>query len=222
MKVSSGVISGGSWASRQRSHTRTCSGYVISGASTASAVRKSSHGGVAPRSRKLRSCADPQSRQVRVGSVAAAVAWGAVSVSIRSNLRSGRPPPRARLSARGGVFHAPRTVPPRVVTDGGTRHTGRDRGRVRRMPDMQGMPRPCIEPILADVTRPGAAHRRRTWRDARRGRSRASWDHEKPVRRGVMAAPRILVPMVQVRILAAERLVRAVAHDREARADSNP
>ena len=53
VKVSSGVISAGICSSRQSSHNRRCSGYVHSGASSSSAARNASHGGVAPRSRTL-------------------------------------------------------------------------------------------------------------------------------------------------------------------------
>ena len=74
VNVSSGSISGGSCTSRQFRHTRGCSGNVGSGASSASAVRKSSHGGVAPRSTKLSSSVDPQRRQVRAGAGAAVIA----------------------------------------------------------------------------------------------------------------------------------------------------
>ena len=64
VNVSSGSISGGSWTSRHDAQTRGCSGNVCSGASSASAVRKSSHGGVAPRSTKLVRSGEPQSRQM--------------------------------------------------------------------------------------------------------------------------------------------------------------
>ena len=131
------------------------------------------------------SCAaalDPHSRQVSAGSVAVAAARGAVSVSIRGLLRSGRPPPRARLSARRGVFHA--------------RH--RSAGR-RAVP---------VECRVSDA-------------EAARTTSGGAVGPWRPVRRGVTAAPRILVPMVQVRILAAERQVRAGAHDHGTRLDSS-
>ena len=70
----------------------------------ASAVRNSSHGGVAPRSTKLRSRADPHSRQVIAGAAAGTSVAGAVSVSTRApslDVIRGRRCPRAGPSADG-------------------------------------------------------------------------------------------------------------------------
>ncbi len=82
VNVSSGSISGGSCTSRQFRHTRGCSGNVGSGASSASAVRKSSQGGVAPRSTKLSSSVDPQSRQLSGATAAGTGSVSAVVVAI--------------------------------------------------------------------------------------------------------------------------------------------
>ena len=166
------------------------------------------------------SCAarvDPHNRQVSAGSVVAAAVRGAVSVSIRGILRSGRPPPRARLSARA------RSVP--RTPDSSVR--GRGRGRLPCRSDERSPPgrrAASARPVRAR-SRPVVTLRRRRL-SARGGSAPASrcgrrhGTMERPVRRGVTAAPRILVPMVQVRILAAERQVRMGAHDRGTRVDS--
>ena len=177
--------------------------------STASAVRNSSHGGVAPRSRKLRSCARPaeSAGQRRIGG-------GGGGVRRRLGQHPQRPPVGSPAPA-GSAVSTRRSVPrtPDGSATGCDRrgyktYTGVTARRERWMPDVQGTSDDtCIEPILADVTRP-RGHRRAHGADELPG----PWDHERPVRRGVTAAPRILVPMVQVRILAAERQVRAGAH----------
>jgi hypothetical protein len=71
--MSSGVIRAGICSSRQSTHSRKCSGSIVSGRSSSSMVRRFSNAGLAPRSKTLRSRCESHKRQCSRAAAAGAL-----------------------------------------------------------------------------------------------------------------------------------------------------